>query len=251
MTHKKKILIISISISLAVVVAVTFIILALTVWKPKVKTTQEWLNDFKACLVFQKDDSEQRTERSIIITEDGAEVAKYSQLVEIKNQNDENVAHLSVKEEFPTLETDEFDTYDEYYFIDGTMYMQRIAAGEKNRTSFGSTLNVFWEVATENIGSVNYDFTERNFSDLNLTHNEHKHTLSAKISDNNMQKFLAGAEGLADISNLNLSMDFDDSTGYFNLEIKYLYQDKQVVQIKIIKSEPIEIETETILTQFQ
>lgn len=47
MTHKKKILIISISIGLAVAIAVTFITLAFTVWKPKVKTTQEWLNDFK------------------------------------------------------------------------------------------------------------------------------------------------------------------------------------------------------------
>ena len=58
--HKKKILIISISISLAVAIAVTFIALALTIWKPKVKTTQEWLNDFKACLVLQNDNSEQK-----------------------------------------------------------------------------------------------------------------------------------------------------------------------------------------------
>lgn len=61
MTHKKKLLIISISISLAVVIAITFITLAFTVWKPKVKTTQEWLNDFKTCLVSSKDDSEQKT----------------------------------------------------------------------------------------------------------------------------------------------------------------------------------------------
>lgn len=61
MTHKKKLLIISISISLAVVIAITFITLAFTVWKPKVKTAQEWLNDFKTCLVLSKDDSEQKT----------------------------------------------------------------------------------------------------------------------------------------------------------------------------------------------
>lgn len=52
MTHKKKILIISISIGLAVVIAVTFITLAFTVWMQKPKTTQEWLNDFKACLTM-------------------------------------------------------------------------------------------------------------------------------------------------------------------------------------------------------
>lgn len=62
MTHKERILIISISICLAVAVAVTFITLAFTVWKPKVKTTQEWLNDFKACFAMQRDGSEQKTE---------------------------------------------------------------------------------------------------------------------------------------------------------------------------------------------
>ena len=101
MTHKKNLLIISISISLAVALAVTFITLAFTVWKPKVKTTQEWLNDFKACLVLSKDDSEQKTRKSITITEDGNTVALYEHLVEIKNQNDEKVAHLSVTEKTP------------------------------------------------------------------------------------------------------------------------------------------------------
>lgn len=101
MTHKKKLLIISISISLAVALAVTFITLAFTVWKPKVKTTQEWLNDFKACLVLSKDDSEQKTRKSITITEDGNTVAQYEHLVEIKNQNDEKVAHLSVTAKTP------------------------------------------------------------------------------------------------------------------------------------------------------
>lgn len=61
MTHKKKILIISISVGLAVAIAVTFITLAFTVWKQPSKTTQEWLNDFKTCLVLSKDDSEQKT----------------------------------------------------------------------------------------------------------------------------------------------------------------------------------------------
>lgn len=240
--HKKKILIISISVSLAVALAVTFITLAFTVWKPKVKTTQEWLNDFKVCLVLSKDDSEQKTHKRITITEDENTVALYEHLVEIKTQNDEKVAHLSVKEEFPTLETDEFDTYDEYYFIGSTMYMQRIAAGETNGTSFGSTWEVFWEVVTENLGSTNYDFAESNFTDLTLTHNEHTHNMTATISDSNKYKFLAGAEGLADMSGINVTMTFDDETGYYDLKIGYMYQDKQSVEIKISKSEPIDIE---------
>lgn len=69
MTQKKKILIISISVSLAVALAVIFITLAFTIWKPKIKTTQEWLNDFKTCLVVEKDNSEQKTQKSITILE--------------------------------------------------------------------------------------------------------------------------------------------------------------------------------------
>jgi len=242
MTHKKKILIISISVGLAVAIAVTFIALALTIWKPKVKTTQEWLNDFKACLILQQDNSEQKTYKNITITEDGNAVALYEHLIEIKDQNEEKIAHLSVKEEFPMLETDEFDTYDEYYFIDGTMYMQRITAGETNGTSFGSTWAVFWEVVTENLGSTNYNFTESNFTDLILTHNEHTHSMTATITDSNKYKFLAGAEGLADMSGINITMMFNDETGYYDLKIGYTYKDKQSVEISISRTEPTDIE---------
>jgi len=242
MTHKKKLLIVSISISLAVAIAVTFITLALTIWKRTPKTTQEWLNDFKSYLVLQQDDSEQKIQKNITITEGEDAVALYSHLIEIKTQNDEKVAHLSVKEEFPTLETTEFDTYDEYFFIVDTMYMQRIAAGETNGTSFGSTWEVFWEVVTENLGSKNYDFSENNFADLVLTHNEHMHNMTATISDSNKYKFLAGAEGLADMSGINVTMMFNDETGYYDLKIGYTYQDKQSVEIKISKSEPTDIE---------
>lgn len=240
--RKKRLLIISISISLAVAIAVTFIALALTVWKQKPKTTQEWLNDFKSCIVLSKDESEQKTNKSITITEGGNTVAFYEQLIEIKNQNDEKVAHLSVNEKFPTLETDEFDTYDEYYFIGGIMYMQRIAAGETNGTSFGSTWEVFWKVVTENLGSTNYDFSENNFTDLTLTHNGHMHSMSATISDRNKYKFLTGAEGLADMSGISVSMAFSNETGYYDLTIGYTYQNKQSVEIKISKTEPKNIE---------
>ncbi len=241
MLTKKKVLIISLSIGLAVAIAVTFITLALTVWKPKRKTTQEWLNDFKACLVLHQDDSEQKTQKSITITEDGKEVALYNHLVEIKNQNDEKVAHLSVTERFPTLDTEEFDTYDEYYFISNTMYMQRIAAGETNGTSFGSTWEVFWQVVSENLGSTKYDFTESNFTDLSLSHEEHSHSLSATISDSNKDKFLVGAEGLADMSGINVHMTFNDESGYCDFKIGYTYQNKQSIEIRIMKSEPTDI----------
>lgn len=240
MTHKKKFIIITISISLAVAIAVTFITLACTIWKPK--TTQEWLNDFKNCLVMNKDTSEQKTEKSIVITEDGKEVARYYQIVEIKNQNNGTVAHLSVTEEFPTLETQEFDTYDEYYFIDGRMYMQRTVMEETNGTSFASSWDVFWEVVSENLGSVNYNFSENVFSDLVISHNNGVHSFTATISDENKIIFFAGAENLGDMSNINISMSMDDSLTYCECKITYTYKNTQFVELKTVKSEPTEIE---------
>jgi len=233
MTRKKKVLIISISLSLAVVVAAVFITLALTVWKPKPKATQEWLDDFNQSLLIQKDGSEQKTEKFIVITENGVEVARYYQLVEIKN----NVAHLSTAEEYPSLETREFDIYDEYYLIDGTMYMQRTAMEENNGTSFISSLDVFWEVVSENLGSVKYDFSEKNFSDLNFVH-DGGHAFTAAVSEN----FFVGAENLSDMSDMKISMSIDEDFNLVECKITYLYKGTQNVEIKTCKSVPTEIE---------
>lgn len=240
MTHKKKIIIISISIGLAVAIAVTFIALSCTIWKPK--TAQEWLNDFKNWLVMNKDTSEQKTEKSIVITEEGTEVARYYQLVEIKNQNDGTVAHLSVVEEFPTLETQEFDIYDEYYFIDGRMYMQRNVMEETNGTSFASSWDVFWEVVSENLGSTNYNFSENVFTDLVILHNDGIHSFTATISDENKIIFFVGAENLGDMSNISISMSMDDSFTFCACKITYTYKNTQLVELKTVKSEPTEIE---------
>ena len=68
------------------------------------------------------------------------------------------------------------------------------------------------------------------------------HNMTATISDSNKYKFLAGAEGLADMSGINVTMMFNDETGYYDLKIGYTYQDKQSVEIKISKSEPTDIE---------
>ena len=246
MAHKKKLLIISISISLAVAIAVMFITLAFTVWKPK--TTQEWLNDFKNSLVTTQDSSEQKTEKTITITENETVVAYYYQLIEIKNQLQGNVAHFEINEEYPTLETDEFDIYDDYYLINDMMYMQRKSMGEANKTNFASTIEIFWEVVSENVGSSSYDFTESNFTDLQLTHNKNLHNLSASISDTNKYKFFIGAVGLADMSEITLSMIYNELSGCCELEINYIYQDTQSVNIQIIKSEPTEIQIKDFVT---
>lgn len=239
--HKKKLLIISISIGLAVAIAVTFITLSVTVWKPKVKTTQEWLNDFKNSLVSPQDSSEQKTEKSITITENETVVAYYYQLIEIKNQSQGKVAHFEINEEYPTLETDEFDIYDDYYLIDDIMYMQRKSMGEANQTNFASTIEIFWEVVSENLGSASYNFNESNFTNLQLTHEGKSHKLTALISEQKKQSFFVGAEDLASMSEISIAMTYEES-GYYDLTIKYKYQDNQFVTIRVIKSEPTEIE---------
>ncbi|MDE5721646.1 MAG: hypothetical protein K2I30_02760 [Clostridia bacterium] len=239
MTSKKKIIVTTLSISLAVVIAAVFTALALTVWKPRVKkTTQQWLDDFKNSLAINKDGSEQKTEKSIVITENGAEVARYYQLIEIKNQDGKHVSHFSAKEEYPSLETREFDVYDEYYFIDGTMYMQRTAMEETNGTSFISSLEVFWEVVSENLGSVTYDFSESNFENLNLTHEDGEHAFTAAVSE----KFFVGAEDLSDMSDITVSMAIDDDLNLIECKITYRYKGTQNVEIKTCKSVPSEIE---------
>lgn len=240
MRNKKTVLIIA--IVLAIAIAVMFTILAFTVWKTKEKTTQDWLNDFKNSLVIQKNDSEQKMEKSIVITEDGTEVARYYQLVEIKNQNDSTVAHLSVSEEFPTLETREFDYHDEYYFIDGKMHMQRTTSDETSGTSFTSNWETFWEVASENIGSVDYNFSESLFTDLLLGHENGLHTLSASIAEDHKSLFFTDAENLDDMSLITVMMSMNSALQLQEFTIHYMYQDNQDVVLNIVSSEPTEIE---------
>ena len=266
MTHKKKSILISISICLVIIIASVFIALSFTVWESGNKSSQETtqpenpnpeqpnpeeptieepepdkLKDFNSVFKIQKDDSEQKTERSIVVTEDGVEVAKYYQVVEIRNQNNKNVAHLSVAEEFPTLETTEFDTYDEYYLIDGIMFMQRVSAGETSSTSFGSTIDVFWDVVSEYLGPASYNFAESYFTNLQLLHDGNIHKMSGLISDEHKSSFFEGAEILSDMSEISIAMTYEES-GYFDLQIEYEYQQKQHVTIRIIKSQPTEIE---------
>lgn len=240
--HKKKLIIISLSAGAAVAIAATFIALGLTVWKPKKKSTQEWLYDFKNSLSANVGTDELKTEKSIIITEDGAEVARYFRLLEIKNQNGETVAHLSLTEEYPTLDTNEFNVNDEYYFIGGTMYIQRIAGEEKNGTDFASSWDVFWEVVNENAGSASYDFSQSNFTDLKLTHENGLHSLSASVPIEKKYSFFITSEEVADMSEIYISMTIDTSYSLIEFEMNYIYMDKQSVVIRTVNSEPGEIE---------
>lgn len=178
MTHKKRIIIIS-SVSAAVVIGMVFLILGLTIWRPK--TTQEWLNDFKSSLAFNIENHNQKTEKNISITENEIEVASFYQLVEIKEQEQGTVAHILIKENYPTLETDEFNIFDEYYFLNGTMHMYRKSGGEEVVTDFASTWEVFWEIANENAGSAEYNFAENIFENLEILHEDNLHKMSANI----------------------------------------------------------------------
>ncbi len=174
---KKKIVIIS-SISVALVaVAIIFLVLGLTVWRKKEpqKTTVEWLNDFSACLTFDKDNANQKFEKKILITESEIIVADYYALVEVYTQTQGTVGHIQIIEKFPSLNTEEFDTYDEYYFIDNTMYMRRDADGESVNTKFASTWEAFWEIPNDIFGD--YTFEESNFTAMKIENAKNNATL--------------------------------------------------------------------------
>lgn len=243
MTRKKNILILSISVGFAVILAVIFTSLGFTIWKPKKKSVQQWLYDFENSLAVSYNGTEERkTEKSIFITENGAEVALYSQLLEIKNQNEETVAHFSVYEKYPTLETNEFDICDEYYFINDTMYMQRTAGNEINGTEFTSTWEVFWQVVNENAGSLSYDFSESNFTDLLIAHENEKHILTASVPQEKKYGFFIDAEDVVDMNSITLSVIIDNNFSLLEFRMNYIFKDMQSVEIKLVKAEPTQIE---------
>ena len=261
MTQKKKIIIAIISCACALIIA-TVVTLISTVWNPKFnkgnnsnsnnnqnnnennneKSLQEWLNDFSTSLIIENDYAEQKIEKIISITEDDEKVAQYYQLLEVKFQNEENIAHFIVLEEYPTLETQEFDINDEYYFIDDTMYMQRTVMEETFVTSFGATREAFWEVVNENLGGVSYNFAESNFDNIKITHTEKVHNFTASVSEEHKSGFFANTENLSDISNTEISMSIDDTFQLIEFKITYIYKEKQLVEICVSKSEPTEIE---------
>lgn len=247
MTHKKRNIIIISAVSAVLVLASVFLSLGLTIWRPK--TTEEWLNDFSSALVIKQNQSDRKTEKTIVISEGGAEVARYYQLVEVHMQGGRPVAHLIAKENFLNLGTTEFDTYDEYYFYDDTMYMRRENGGEITNTKFSSTWDVFWEVVSENMGKNAYHLEKDVLADLELTHDGGVHTLNANISDEKKETFFGKTENTNDMSAVSLNMQIDDVPTLISFKLSYTFKTTQNVTIEINALDPTEIVIDNFQTQ--
>ncbi len=230
LTAKKKKTIIISSISAALVaVAILFLVLGLTVWSKKEpqKTTTEWLNDFSASLAFDKDNANQKFERKILITESNVVVADYYALVEVYKQTQGTVGHIQIIEKFPSLNTKEFDTYDEYYFIDNMMYMRRDADGESVNTKFASTWKAFWEIPNDVFGD--YAFEEGNFTAMKIESTKNSASLYAEISEDKKDTFFDDNTNVNRISNVAIKLEIDSALALKKFEMNYLLKGKQNV----------------------
>lgn len=246
MTRKKRNIFIISAISIVIVVGIVFLSLGLTIWRPK--STEEWLNDFSTALIMKQDQSDQKTEKRIVIVEDGIEVARYYQLVEIHTQDGRPVAHLVAEEKFPSLGTTEFNTYDEYYFYDGTMYMSRDNGGEISSAKFNSTWEVFWQVVNENIGKNTYDLSKEVFVNYEISHDEGIHSLSAVVADDKKDKFFGGIDGIGEMTGVSIKIEINDTLEFVHSSFSYLFKGTQNVNIEIKSCEPTEINIKDINT---
>ncbi|MDE7394637.1 MAG: hypothetical protein K2M95_00750 [Clostridiales bacterium] len=225
----KKIIIIS-SISAAIVlVAIVFLVLGLTVWskKEKPKTTAEWLNDFSASLAFDKDNANQKFEKRILITESEIVVADYYALVEVHAQEQGVVGHIQIIEKYPSLDTEEFDTHDEYYFINDRMYMRRESNGESVQTSFASTWETFWAIPDDMFGK--YAFEEGNFSAIRIERADDHTALHAEIGEETKRAFFKDNTNADKISDATIDMEVDSALALKRFALHYSLKDTQTV----------------------
>lgn len=244
MTRKKRNIFIISAISIVIVVGIVFLSLGLTIWRPK--STEEWLKDFSTALIMKQDQSDQKTEKRIVIVEDGIEVARYYQLVEIHTQDGRPVAHLVAEEKFPSLGTTEFNTYDEYYFYDGTMYMSRDNGGEISSTKFSSTWEVFWQVVNENMGKNTYTLNKEVFINYDISHDNDIHLLSAVVADDKKEKFFNDIDGIGEMSGIEINIELNETLEFVTLNLSYLFKGTQNVKIEIKSCEPTEINIKDI-----
>lgn len=228
-SQRKKIIIISSISATLVAIAIVFLVLGLTVWRKKEpqKTNAEWLSDFSASFAFDKDNANQKFEKKILITESDVLVADYYALVEVYSQEQGTVGHIQIIEKYPSLETQEFDTYDEYYFIDNTMYMRRDADGESVNTKFASTWEAFWEIPNDIFGD--YTFEESNFTAMKIENAKNNATLYAEINEDKKSAFFDNNTNADRISNAVIKMEIDSALALKKFEMNYLLKGKQNV----------------------
>lgn len=227
--QKKKIILICCTIAFVVIVGAVFLTLGLTVWSNKEpqKTTAEWLNDFSESLAFDSNNANQKFEKSIRITESEVLVCDYYLLVEVHEQEQGIVGHIELIEKYPSLDTEEFDTYDEYYFINNTIYMRRESNGESVSTKFSSTWDAFWEIPSEMFG--HYVFKESLFAATKIDYVDDGVSLYTEVANERKSEFFDKNTNADRITNAVIKMEIDNNSLLKKFELKYILKEKQNV----------------------
>ena len=240
MNNKNKKIIAIVSVSFVVLLAAIFIALGLTVWR--VKNTVDWVKTFSDSLIINQSQDNKKFEKTITIEQEDVKVSSFFQMMEIYNQDGRPVGHIVVDERYYNLDTTEFDTYDEYFFYDGRMYMYRKNGEDATDTDFTSTWDIFWEVFNENWGKNKYSFDNVLFEDMQIEHSEDAHTLTTTISNENCKSFFDGNDDAKYISEIKLAMSIDNDFKLINFKLKYKYKETQEVTIEIVSKASTEIE---------
>ncbi|MDE6398238.1 MAG: hypothetical protein K2L51_02860, partial [Clostridiales bacterium] len=234
MTKKKKyILLSSIAGAAAVAAAVVLIVLGCTVWSSsgKKRTTAEWLAVFAASMPYDTQNSSQKTEKHVRVFEGETVVAENYQLVEVNAQAEGTVGHIVLRDTYPALDTNEFDTVDEYLFANGTMRMRRENGADKVQSQFTSDWETFWQVATENARL--YVLREDLFAAFSVQSDKNGAYLTATVAESGTLAFFGNAEAAAGVRGVALRVAVDNADRLTELQLHYTREGGQNVRTEV------------------
>jgi len=211
------------------------------------RTTQEWLNEFRNAIdnfnLVNEDGSnlERRFERRIEIFDNDELIVQFHQSVEVAYQDEKLVARLKVTEEYPTLNTNEFNIRDEFYLIDSRMFALRVDGDSQQITHFESSMEIFFELVDNNIGGQGYEFNENNFDTLYITHSDNAHNMTANIAQERLSYFFIGNSNAVQFSDVSLEIFITDDLNLKSFTLRYTDSNGRNVIIQIRTLEPREM----------
>lgn len=231
-SKRKKIIILVIVVTLIVATVSTFTALGLTIWKAR--STEEWFELFSASLVFDKANKNQSVEKRIFIEQNGVIIAEYYQLVELKEQSEGIIGHIASQEIYPQESSKEFDIFDEYYFVNETIFMQRKIKDETIESRYASDINTFWAIATDNMKDMKYTLNKEVFEKFQISNKKNEPKLFATVHSNKQLDFLQDEALSKRVSNLNIEIVLTKELTLKSGNITYLLDgDKKVVTTMI------------------
>lgn len=229
---RKKIIILVVVVTFIVATVSTFTALGLTIWKGR--STEEWLELFSASLVFDKSNKNQSVEKRVFIEQNGVIIAEYNQLVELKEQLEGIIGHIASQEIYPQESSKEFDIFDEYYFVNETIFMQRKIKDEIIESRYSADLNTFWAIATDNMKDMKYALNKEVFEKFQISNKKNEPKLSATVYSNKQLDFLQDEALSKRVSNLNIEIIMTKELTLKSGNITYLLDgDKKVVTTMI------------------